>query len=210
MFGAAVGLVAIVFAVISIVGALNSHGSSISVSTAIPSSLRQDSSSATGNVDQSVIQTGFAMIDIVGEVQHPGLVTVATGARVIDAVMRAGGLTPHADQCGINLARTVTDGEQIIVPRKSKDGSLCTVASRSGDETASSGVSASVGVGEKISLSRANATQLEALPGVGPALAQRIIDYRTAHGGFSQVAQLDNVSGIGPSLMAQISPLVQP
>jgi competence protein ComEA len=142
------------------------------------------------------------MVHVVGAVVRPGLIAVNTGSRVIDAVLLAGGLASNADQCGVNLARLVTDGEQIVIPIAAVSGAPCSVSAG-----ASSGKPVA---GEKISLSRATQEQLDSLPGVGPALAARIIDWRSAHGGFSSVSQLDQVSGIGVKLLAGLKPLVVP
>jgi competence protein ComEA len=148
------------------------------------------------------------MVHVVGAVAKPGLVVVPARARVIDAVVRAGGLASNADQCGINLARSLTDGEQVVIPVRAAGQVGCGASS-------ATGVGPSVGnggavAGSKVSLSRASLSELDALPGVGPALAQRIIDWRTAHHGFTSVNQLDDVSGIGAKLMASLKPLVVP
>jgi competence protein ComEA len=145
------------------------------------------------------------IVHLVGAVAHPGLIVLSPGARVIDAVLRAGGLVPTADQCAVNLARALTDGEQIVIPIAQGPLTACNPSTQ--PSTISSGGSAS---GVKVSLTRASLEQLDSLPGVGPALAQRIIDWRTAHGGFQNVTQLDQVSGIGVKLLASLKPLVTP
>lgn len=142
------------------------------------------------------------VVHVVGAVASPGLIVVSSGARVVDAVLLAGGLLPSADQCGINLARVVTDGEQLVVPSRAGPVVMCSVSVSS--------ATAGVGASGKVSLSRATAAELDALPGVGPALAARIIDWRSAHGGFTAVSQLDQVSGIGVKLLAGLKPLVIP
>ncbi len=170
--------------------------SSSSAANAGPSA-RESAQGIVGGTALSLI------VHIVGEVNHPGLISVPIGSRVIDAVLKAGGLTVTANQCAINLARELRDGEQIIIPRHT-DGSDDCVAH------ASSGEGSSGSASGLVSLSSASAAELDTLPGVGPALAQRIIDYREAHGAFSSVNELDNVSGIGPSLLSSLGPLVTP
>jgi competence protein ComEA len=142
------------------------------------------------------------VVHVVGAVATPGLIVVSSGSRVIDAVLLAGGLLASADQCGINLARVVTDGEQLVIPSRAGPVVMCSALVSS----ATAGFAAS----GKVSLSRATAAELDALPGVGPALAARIIDWRSAHGGFTAVSQLDQVSGIGVKLLAGLKPLVVP
>lgn len=148
----------------------------------------------TGPID------GVLFVHVVGGVIRPGLYRLDTDARVVDAVMAAGGLSPDGSQCGVNLARPVKDGEQIIVPQ-APPGTPCQQASSRG---------AAAGSAAPLSLSTASAAQLDSLPGIGPALAQRIIDFREAHGAFTDVAQLNDVSGIGDKVLANIAPLVTP
>jgi competence protein ComEA len=142
-------------------------------------------------------------VHVVGSVIDPGLYLVPVGSRVIDAIMSAGGLLETADQCGINLARPLSDGEQLIVPSKPEGEAT------SGCQTVTSGGS-SGGASGPISLSRADFATLDSLPGIGPTLAQRIIDWRTANGGFTSVDQLADVSGIGDKLFSQLQSLVTP
>jgi len=163
----------------------------------------------SARVAQPGVDGGFGLeedgtwVHVVGAVREPGLYLVAAGSRVVDAVMAAGGLLENADQCGINLARPLSDGEQLIVPTKpeGETTSACQVTSSSGGNGGASG---------PVSLSRADITALDSLPGIGPTLAQRIIDWRTTHGGFTSVDQLAEVSGIGDKLFAQLQPLVTP
>ncbi|CAB4567868.1 unannotated protein [freshwater metagenome] len=142
-------------------------------------------------------------VHVVGSVTEPGIYLVPAGSRVIDAIMSAGGLLETADQCGINLARPLSDGEQLIVPSKPEGEAT------SGCQTVTSGGS-SGGASGLISLSRADLATLDSLPGIGPTLAQRIIDWRTANGGFTSVDQLADVGGIGDKLFSQLQPLVTP
>jgi competence protein ComEA len=138
------------------------------------------------------------LIHIVGEVVTPGVYQLTSGARVLDAVAAAGGFTKKADQTSINLVRPISDGEQIIVTSIGSDGSGY---SQTGVGGAASGLT-------KININRATAQQLDALPGIGPTLAARIVDFRNANGGFDTVTDLGQVAGIGVKLLAQIVPLV--
>jgi competence protein ComEA len=138
------------------------------------------------------------LIHIVGEVITPGVYQLTSGARVLDAVAAAGGFTKKADQTSINLVRPISDGEQIIVTSIGSDGSGY---SQTGVGGAASGLT-------KININRATAQQLDALPGIGPTLAARIVDFRNANGGFDTVTDLGQVAGIGVKLLAQIVPLV--
>jgi competence protein ComEA len=138
------------------------------------------------------------LIHIVGEVVTPGVYQLSSGARVLDAVAAAGGFTKKADQTSINLVRPISDGEQIIVTALGADGSSY---SQTGGGGGGPGAT-------KININRATAQQLDALPGIGPTLAARIVDYRNANGGFDTVTDLGQVAGIGVKLLAQIVPLV--
>ncbi|CAB4866900.1 MAG: competence protein ComEA [Actinobacteria bacterium] len=133
----------------------------------------------------------FLYVHVVGEVQSPGMYQLPIGARLVDAVFAAGGLTEEADNASVNLARELTDGEQIIVFSISQEGEAA--------GTTSSGL---------VSLNRAGDKELEELPGIGPALAARIIAWREANGGFKSVQDLLKVSGIGESLLSGVIDLV--
>ena len=174
-------------------------------SGAAPGSESTGSESAGSSASESL--DGFGddgtWVHVVGSVIDPGLYLVPVGSRVIDAIMSAGGLLETADQCGINLARPLSDGEQLIVPSKPEGEAT------SGCQTVTSGGS-SGGASGLISLSRADLATLDSLPGIGPTLAQRIIDWRTANGGFTSVDQLADVGGIGDKLFSQLQPLVTP
>ncbi|NKE62581.1 ComEA family DNA-binding protein [Lentzea sp. PSKA42] len=128
------------------------------------------------------------VVNVIGEVATPGLVTVTSGARVADAVRLAGGVKPGADLHDLNLARKLTDGEQIAVgiPPPAHGGA----------------------VPSKLNLNSATAAELDALPGVGPVTAQRIVDHRTRKGPFASVDQLREVEGIGDSKLATLADLV--
>lgn len=148
------------------------------------------------------------VVHVSGHVVNPGVVTLPAGSRVVDAVTAAGGAQPDADLDAVNLARVLVDGEQIHVP--SPGESAAPPAPASGAGAAAPGGSTTLGTGASglVNLNTATIAELDALPGVGPAIAQRIVDWREANGGFRDVAELDEVSGIGPSLMGSLDALV--
>lgn len=137
------------------------------------------------------------VVHVAGRVRRPGIVVLEPGARVVDAVKAAGGVRRGVDVTGVNLARALVDGEQIVV------GTGAAVV-ESGSAGASGGGSG--GAGGKVNLNTASAAQLEELPGVGPVTAAAIIAFREEHGAFSSVDQLLDVSGIGEATLAEIAP----
>ena len=147
--------------------------------------------SVSADETSNEVSQQFLYVHVVGEVQSPGMYQLPIGARLVDAVFAAGGLTEEADNASVNLARELTDGEQIIVFSISQEG-----------EAAGSTASGLV------SLNRAGDKELEELPGIGLALAGRIIAWREANGGFKSVQDLLKVSGIGESLLAGVVDLV--
>lgn len=155
-----------------------------------------------GDVAPSPDASGELYIHVFGAVEHPGLYVLPDGSRVVDAVFAAGGLRESAAPEGVNLARELADGEQIAVPTKEQvaSGEVPTPAQPDG----SGGGSES-----PIDLNAAGPTELEALPGIGPALAQRIIAWRDDNGPFGSVDDLLAVSGIGEKVLAGIRDLVR-
>lgn len=141
------------------------------------------------------------VVHVVGAVRRPGLYKLRQGGRIADAVARAGGATRTADVAAINLAAPLADGEQVVVPRRLSEGTPPSAAAPGGTPAAPSG---------PVHLSTATLEQLDALPGVGPVTAQKILDYRDAHGAFSSVDELDAISGIGPARLDQLRDLVAP
>ena len=135
------------------------------------------------------------VVHVVGAVRRPGLFKLAEGARVADALARAGGPARRADLAAVNLAAPLADGQQVVVPARLPPGS------------APAGAAAT---GAKVSLAIATLDQLDELPGIGPITAQKIVDWRTAHGPFRSVEDLDDVPGIGPARVEQLRDLVTP
>jgi competence protein ComEA len=136
-------------------------------------------------------------VDVAGEVRRPGLYRVARGSRTAAAVGMAGGFTRSADSTQVNLAAPLQDGQQVIVPARGASGA---VASGSG---ASDGK-------RPVSLATATADDLDSLDGIGPTLAQRIVEYRQAHGGFHSLDELRQVDGIGDKRFQQLKKALQP
>lgn len=165
-------------------------------------------SSATAPVPTAPDSSGSSavriVVDVAGRVRHPGIYTLPSDARVYDAVRAAGGVRRGVSTISINLAAPLQDGEQILVGVPG--GSSPTTAVPSAGGSASAGGEASSGA--PVDLNTATLEELEALPGVGPVLAQNIVDYRTANGPFTSVDQLDDVTGIGDVRLAQLRPLV--
>ena len=131
------------------------------------------------------------VVHVAGAVKRPGLYRLAEGKRVADAVARAGGATAPADTAAINLAAPLADGMQVLVPRRGP-------------------AAAGKQPGGRVSLGSATLAELDALPGVGPVTAQKILDFRTQHGGFRSVDDLDAIPGIGPARIEQLRDVVSP
>jgi competence protein ComEA len=136
------------------------------------------------------------VVHVAGHVVRPGLVRLRSGARVADALDAAGGPTAQAVLDALNLARPVVDGEQVRVPAE-------------GEEVAAPPADTPAAADAPLDLNAATAEQLQQLPGVGPVTAQRIVDHRTAIGGFADVSQLLEVAGIGPARFADLEPRVR-
>lgn len=140
-------------------------------------------------------------VHVAGAVRRPGLMTMSAGARVADALKRAGGPGPRADLAAVNLAARLADGQQIVVP---------TAGAATVPEGSQSGAgSAPAGTGTSIHLSTATVEQLDGVDGIGPTLAERIIEYRDTHGGFRSLAELAQVDGIGEKRLVTLREALQ-
>ncbi|WP_173923895.1 ComEA family DNA-binding protein [Agromyces sp. Marseille-P2726] len=143
--------------------------------------------------DRAIVSSEPLLVHVLGAVAEPGLVELAAGARVVDAVAAAGGFTAEADPAGVNLARPVVDGEQLVV-----------LALGEAPPPAPDGTAAGAGDG-LVHLNTADVAALDTLPRIGPALAQRIIDWREANGPFTSVDQLLDVAGIGDAVFSGLA-----
>ena len=152
----------------------------------------------------SVTAPAQVVVHVVGRVRRPGLITLPAGSRVADAVDAAGGLLPRTDPQSVNLARPLVDGEQLVVGVSPAAGSSTT-----GSSTAAPAGPGVASAGGLLDLNTATLEQLQDLPGVGPVLAQRILDWRTRNGRFASVDDLREVAGIGAKKFADIAPKVR-
>jgi competence protein ComEA len=146
------------------------------------------------------------VVDIEGKVGKPGVLHLPAGSRVMDAITAAGGALPGTDLLPLNQARVLNDGEQLIVGISSTPGSV-TVPSALAAHAGSRG---KIPPSAPVHLNTATADQLEQLPGVGPALAQRILDWRTQHGRYDSVGELQQVHGLGPTKFGALRQWVEP
>jgi len=180
---------------------------------AAPSASSGASGSTATAVRVSRAPAQASVVHVAGAVRRPGVYRLPAGARVQEAVRRAGGARRGANVNGINLAAKVVDGQQVVVPSRTPSGSDGPAAA-AGAPAEGSGpagpAAAGVAPGPPISLNNATAEQLDTLDGVGPATAQKIIAWRTQHGGFRSVADLGQVPGIGPKKLAALRDRVQP
>jgi competence protein ComEA len=160
--------------------------SSGGVSFAADSSSGASSASSSGGRD--------VVVHVAGAVRKPGVYTLPAGSRVDDAVERAGGITSDGSPDAINLAARLNDGQQVVVP-STKNGAATATATAPD---------------APISLGSATVEQLDTVEGIGPVTAQKIVDYRDQHGGFSSVDELDQVPGIGPATMEALKTRLQP
>jgi competence protein ComEA len=156
--------------------------------------------SSTSSASSASAANGELVVSVAGPVVRPGLVRLPVGARVADAVAAAGGPVPGTDMTGVNLARRLTDGEHVVV---GPAGAAGLAGSAGPGPVASPG-----GSGARVDLNTATLADLDALPGVGPVTAQRILDWRAANGRFSSVDQLREIEGIGETRFSRLRELV--
>ncbi|MCT2025649.1 helix-hairpin-helix domain-containing protein [Dermabacter hominis] len=145
------------------------------------------------------------VVHVVGAVKQPKLVELPSEVRVGDALEAAGGPTEDADLGRINLARVVNDGEQVYVPRQGEETPAAIASPATGVEPSPSGPGAEAGGdGALVNINTASESELDELPGVGPAIAARIVEHRTTNGPFSNIEQLQDVKGIGPAIFEKL------
>lgn len=174
----------------------STFGPSATASAPEPSGQAAPSTAGTAGKGGPVV-----VVHVVGQVRRPGVYSLPAGRRVADALSAAGGATALANLGAINLARPLVDGEQVRVPRPGETVTTVPVL-------ASGSAPAATTADALVNLNSADLTTLDGLPGVGPVLAQRILDWRTAHGSFTSVQELGEVSGIGEKILAQLAPKV--
>jgi competence protein ComEA len=180
---------------------------------AVEAGARADGSAPPGQVrldTEGEPGRGGAVVHVAGAVRKPGVYRLAEGARVQDAVRRAGGAARGADLGAVNLAARVADGQQVVVPKRAPAASAAAAAGGVSAGTGGGGAAGAIAQGPPISLSSATLEQLDTLDGVGPATAQKILDWRREHGGFRSVDDLGQVPGIGPKRLAALRERVQP
>jgi len=192
---AVLALAAVCAGCVAVTGYLLLHRPAAAVPEALPTT------TMTQPLPTAAASPAGIVVDVGGRVRRPGLVTLPAGARVADALHAAGGALRHRDVATLNLAARVADGQLLLVGTSG-------AAAAAGAAGAGAGVGGAAAPAAPVDLNTATLDQLDTLPGIGPVLAQRIIDWRSAHGGFGSVADLNDVSGIGESTFADISPLV--
>jgi competence protein ComEA len=138
---------------------------------------------------------GRVVVHVAGAVRDPGVYRLPGDARVDDAVARAGGATRRADLGGLNLAARLEDGRQVLVPERARRG---------GGAGAAVAPSAGPAEGQPLNLNTATLEQLDTLSGIGPATAQKILDFREENGGFGSVEELGEIPGIGEKRLASL------
>jgi competence protein ComEA len=196
--GVAIAAVIAVLTAIGLTVALSTRAQPVEAAPPLPPAI---SAAATPTPTKLVIS-------VVGKVTNPGLVTLTSGARVADAIRAAGGLIPGTDDTALNLARRLTDGEQIYVgiPLPAADTQQPAATDTPPAPTGKKGEKAAEGT--QIDLNTATIDQLQTLPGIGPTMAQRILTWRTQHGHFDSIDQLRDVGGIGDARFAKLAKLV--
>jgi competence protein ComEA len=196
---AGVGLAVLLAALLTGIWLATHQPHTVAVSTRAPRAALPARPAAVSSRSTTAPAAARVVVDVAGKVRHPGLYRLPAGARIDDALRRAGGALAGVDLSSLNLAARLVDGEQILVgvPGQAPAGGPAPPVS-----------GAASGGAAVVDLNTATSDQLEALPGVGPVLAQHILDWRSAHGAFTAIGQLQDVSGIGPAKFAAIKDLV--
>jgi competence protein ComEA len=206
------GALLVIVAIRFLGGGAGSEARAVRVDGPAPPSRHAASPGSGGTADGSDPARGGLYVHVAGAVARPGLYQVPEGSRVAAAVDAAGGPSRRADLAGVNLAAPVQDGQQVVVPVRA-GGVGGAAASGSGPPSpASPGAVApgSAAPGAKLSLSTATVEQLDGLDGIGPTLAERIVEYRDAHGAFRSIDELREVEGIGEKRFESLREAVQP
>ena len=167
-----------------------------------PTAIRVSDSPSAGRDDGGSSSRGI-YVHVAGAVRRPGLMRLPPGSRVAVALERAGGPSRRADLTAVNLAARLQDGQQIVVPARG-------AGAAAGGAAPLAGAGAAPAAGGKVHLSSATVEQLDGVDGIGPTLAQRIVEYRDAHGGFRSLAELAQVEGIGEKRLATLREALQP
>ncbi len=148
--------------------------------------------------------TASVIVDVRGAVAHPGVYTLIAGSRVQDALAHAGEVLPNAETRNLNLARKVNDGEQIYVPTID-EATVPPPPASSKSNPSNAATKTPIGI---ININTATLEELDALPGIGPSIAQRIIDFREQSGAFEQIEDVKKVRGIGDALFSDIQDMI--
>lgn len=186
-------------AALAVLGLLLIVGAGLAYMRARPAAaVAPPSGAVSPSASTSAAPANTIVVDVVGAVRKPGVYDFAQGARVIDAVRAAGGFLPDAEPQAINLARPLVDGEQVVVPKKGE--APATAAPTAGGSAQQPG--------GKVNINSATEADFENLPGIGPVLAQKIVDYRDQHGPFRSIQDLMKVSGIGQKKFDSLSAYV--
>lgn len=198
----AVGAAVVLFIVAVAIAAMLSFAASGGGEQGVIAASAHESDAAAEQVGDAVeVGTAPLLVHVLGAVAKPGLVELAAGARVVDAVAAAGGFTAEADPAGVNLARPVVDGEQLVVLAIGQVPPPVPAGAASGSGVSGDGL---------VHLNTADVAALDTLPRIGPALAQRIVDWREANGPFTSVDQLLDVAGIGDAVFSGLADRVAP
>lgn len=166
-----------------------------------------ETSAQSVEIAPATTASGSVLVHVMGAVAAPGVYELPGGARLVDAVAAAGGTAEDADTTLVNLARPVADGEQVRIPRVGETPPPASGTAEAHTATTGTGPAGTHAAG-MVNLNTASASELEALPRIGPAMAERIIAYREQHGGFRSVDELKHVTGIGDATYEQIAPHV--